>query len=122
MISWPSSAAYRIALANFAAYAVGLVLLGAIVFATTHLVFSRQLDGMVTDESQELQRSFANGGEQELAKEIAAREASKSARKMGYAVFAPDGRRLYGSLQAPRPPTGHHSIIFHELEIGRAHV
>ena len=73
MISWPSSAAYRIALANFAAYAVGLVLLGAIVFATTHLVFSRQLDGMVTDESQELQRSFANGGEQELAKEIAAR-------------------------------------------------
>jgi len=119
VISWPSSAAYRIALANFAAYAVGLVLLGAIVFATTHLVFSRQLDGMVTDESQELQRSFANGGEQELAKEIAAREASKSARKMGYAVFAPDGRRLYGSLQAPRPPTGHHSIIFHDPVEGK---
>jgi len=114
MTKWWLSAAYRIAFANFAVYALGLAILTAVVLATTHIAFSRQLDGMVSDESEELQHSFAAGGEQQLAREIAAREASTSTSRMNYAVFAPDGRRIYGSLQTARPALGLHPIDFYD--------
>ena len=49
MASRQSSAAYRIAFLNFGAYAIGLALLGAVVFAVMHQAFTRQLDGMVSE-------------------------------------------------------------------------
>ena len=119
MRNWRSSAAYRIAFANFAVYALGLAIVGALVFAATHIAFSRQLDGMVSDEAQELQRIYSAGGQQQLAREIAAREASSSSSRMIYGVFAPDGRRIYGSLQARRPPTGLRSISFYDPGEGK---
>jgi hypothetical protein len=118
MAKWWTSAAYRIAFANFAAYAAGLAILAAVVLATTQLAFSRQLDGMVSDEAHELQRSFAAGGEQQLARDIAAREASTSTSRMNYAVFTPEGRRIYGSLEAKRPATGLHTIHFYDPDEG----
>lgn len=112
MRKWRSSAAYRIAFLNFGAYAVGLAILGAIVFGVMHVAFSRQLDSMIADEARTLVDEYRAGGNGELAEAIAAREASTSATRMLYAVVAPDGRRLYGSVNVGRPNVGLHEIEF----------
>lgn len=114
MRSWRSSAAYRISFTNFAASAAGLVLLGIIVFAIMHLAFARQLDSMVSDEAQTIRDEYSRGGDQELARAIAAREASNSSTRMLYAVFDPSGRRIYGSLNTSRPSPGLHPVSFYD--------
>lgn len=118
MRSWRSSAAYRIAFINFGAYSAGLALLGILVFAVMHIAFSRQLDSMVLDESRMLQSEYASGGDGELADAIAERETQHSPTQMLYAVFAPDGRRLHGTLDTRRPALGHHSITFNDAQEG----
>jgi len=118
MRRWRTSAAYRIAFINFGAYAAGLALLGAIVFALMHVAFSRQLDSMVSDEAQTLQGEFASGGDGELAEAIAQRETLHSPTRMIYGVFTRDGRRIHGSLQTQRPKLGIHPIIFQDPREG----
>src|SRR4051812_30668206 len=118
MRRWRSSAAYRIAFINFGAYAAGLALLGIIVFGVMHVAFSRQLDSMVSDEARTLQDEYSSGGDGELAEAIAVREASRSPTRMLYAVFAPDGRRIHGSLDSARPPIGRHPILFRDPNEG----
>ena len=49
MRSWRRSAAYRIAFANFIIFAVGLALLGLVVFGVMHVAFVGQLDATVSD-------------------------------------------------------------------------
>jgi signal transduction histidine kinase len=110
MRSWRRSAAYRIAFANFAAYAVGIAVLGAVVFGVIHVAFTRQLDAMVADEAQTLAGEFRSGGMTELNEAIAEREVASN--RMLYAIFAPDGRRISGSLQAAKPPLGTREIQF----------
>lgn len=112
MRKWWSSAAYRIAFINFAAYTAGLALLGVVVFTAMHIAFTRQLDSTIKESARILQNEYAAGGNQELAEEISVRERSKSPTRMLYGVFAPDGRRIYGSLVIKRPPLGYHQIIF----------
>ena len=118
MHKWWSSAAYRIAFIAFAAYSAGLALLGIIVFAAMHIEFGRQLDGTVSSEARALQDEYSRGGNIELAREIAEREAPSSPTNMLYAVFAPDGRRLYGSLLTKRPRPGLHPIRFLDPDDG----
>lgn len=118
MGKWRSSAAYRIAFIAFAAYSLGLALLGVIVFAAMHVAFGRQLDATVSGEAHTLQDEYARGGNVELAKEIAEREAPSSSTDMLYAVFAPDGRRLYGSMLTTRPKLGVHPIWFRDPQEG----
>jgi signal transduction histidine kinase len=103
MRSWRSSAAYRIAFVNFGAYAIGLALLGSIIFALTHISLTRQLDSMLLDEAATLTSEYHSGANRELGEAIAERESSASATRMLYAVFAPDGRRIYGSFTGQRP-------------------
>jgi len=110
--SWRSSAAYRIAFANFGAYAIGLALLGVVVFFAMHIAFTRQLDATISDELGTLVDEYRGGGERELVEAIAEREQSASRTRMLYAVFAPDGRRLHGSMQTTRPRLGLHDITF----------
>jgi len=112
MLKWRSSAAYRIAFLNFGAYAVGLAILGTVVFGVMHVAFSHQLDSMITDEARTLVDEFRAGGNGELAEAIATRESSTSATRMLYAVHTPDGRRLYGSFSVHRPETGLREIEF----------
>ena len=103
MRNWRSSAAYRIAFANFGAYAIGLALLGATIFALTHISLTRQLDSMLSDEAATLASEYHSGSNRELGEAIDERELSGSATRMLYAVFAPDGRRIYGSFTGQRP-------------------
>ena len=120
MRNWQRSAAHRIALANFVTFAVGLALLGAVVFAAMHVAFVRQLDAMVSDEAQTLVDEYNSGGAGELKEAIAVRESSRSPTRMLYAVFTPDGRRIAGSLATRRPTRlGLHDIVFIDPKEGR---
>lgn len=110
MAEWRRSAAYRIALLNFAAWAVWLAILGLVIFAAMHIAFTRQLDSMLADEAGTLVEEYRSGGTQELGESIAERESARSSSPMLYAVFARDGRRLHGSLRTARPPLGIHDI------------
>jgi signal transduction histidine kinase len=116
MRNWRRSAAYRIAFANFAAYAIGIALLGTVVFAVMHAAFSRQLDSMISDEARSLAGEYRSGGRRELGEAISEREASSN--RMLYAVFAPDGRRIYGSFRTTRQPLGLRKIEFVDPDEG----
>lgn len=113
-----SSAAYRIAFANFGVSAVGLALLGLVVFAIMHVAFTRQLDAMISDEARTLVDERGSGGPRELAEAIAEREKSRSPTRMLYALFALDGRRIAGTLRTSRPPLGVHDITFIDPRTG----
>lgn len=112
MPSWRSSAAYRIAFVNFAAFVICLAIIGMIVFEAMHVAFMHQLDGQLRDEAQTLIEEYRTDGSAELRDNIIQRDSIKSPDRMLYAVFAPDGRRLYGSLDAARPSPGLHNISF----------
>lgn len=112
MPSWRSSAAYRIAFVNFAAFVICLAIIGVIVFEAMHVAFMHQLDGQLRDEAQTLIEEYRTDGSAELRDNIIQRDSIKSPDRMLYAVFAPDGRRLYGSLNAARPGPGFHNISF----------
>jgi len=119
MRRWRASAAYRIAFVNFVAFALGLAILGAIVFAAMHVAFTRQLDGQVRDEAQTLADEYRTDGGAELQDSISQREAIRSPDRMLYAVFDQNGRRLYGSLNTSRPELGLHDISFRDPQEGR---
>ena len=112
--SWRSSAAYRIAFAHFAAYALAIAALGIVIFVVMHIAFSRQLNSMVSDEARSLAQAYRSGGRIALAAEIAEREESAAPTRMLYAVFSHDGRRVMGSLRAQSPPPGLHQINFED--------
>ena len=116
--SWRRSAAYRIAIANFLIFAVGLALLGLVVFAAMHIAFVRQLDATVSDEAQTLVDEYRAGGLRELDEAIAVREASHSPTRLLYAVFTPDGARIAGTLRTRRPELGVHDIVFIDPDEG----
>lgn len=112
MRKWRSSAAYRIAFTSLLAFAAGLALLGVVVFAAMHIAFIGQLDSMISDEAQTLADEYKVGGSRELREAIAEREMVRSPTRMLYAVYAPDGRRVAGSLNSARPSLGIHDIKF----------
>lgn len=112
MTKWRASAAYRLAFTNLAALLLGLVVLGTVVFFAMHFAFTRQLDAMITDETRTLVDEYHADGAGEMGEAIAEREKSRSPERLMYAVFAPDGRRLYGSLEARRPALGLHDLQF----------
>src|SRR5947209_6456194 len=112
MRKWRASAAYRIAFSNLAAFLLGLVVLGSLVFLAMHVAFTRQLDATISDEARTLVDEYHADGEREMRDAIAEREASRSPQRLMYAVFAPDGRRIYGSLQTSRPSLGVHDLQF----------
>lgn len=112
MPKWRSSSASRIAFSALGVLLVGLGILGAVVFAATHVAFRRQLDATISEESRTLVDEYHSDGEDELRQAIADREASKSPERLMYAVFSSNGQRIYGSLVTGRPPLGMHDIEF----------
>lgn len=112
MASRRTSAAYRIAFANFGAVTIALALLGLVVFWAMHFAFTRQLDASIADEAQTLAVEYHRDGRSEFVNAIAEREATRSPNRLLYAVYARDGQRLYGSLRAARPPPGWHDFAF----------
>ena len=110
MRNWRRSAAYRIAFVNFGAYAIGLALLGAVVFAVIHAAFTRQLDAMVTDDAQTL------AGEFSVRRHDRAQRSDRSSARprqpdalCGFRARRPP---ISGSLQSAKPPLGVREIGF----------
>ncbi|MEG3155843.1 sensor histidine kinase [Sphingomonas sp. RB1R13] len=95
-----------------------MALLGVVVFWAMHVAFTRQLDATVADEVQTLVAEYRSDGGSELADAIAQRELSRSPGRLLYAVFAPNGRRIYGSLKTSRPSLGVHDIAFNDPSEG----
>lgn len=119
-----SSAAYRIAFAYAAAFAVGIALLGAAVFYAIHLSFVRELDTGLTEEASALREEYSSGGNTELAEAIAKREAADPRDLSAYGVFSATGVRLYGSIDAKMPRLGFADIAIRDHrgrpDIGRS--
>ena len=113
-----SSAAYRIALINFCAFAIGLAILGLVVLQVMHVAFTRELDNRLQDEAQTLASEYRSDDPGDLGEAISQREAIQGPNRMLYAVFAPNGRRLFGSLTTARPQLGRHDITFIDPQEG----
>jgi signal transduction histidine kinase len=107
-----NSAAYRIAFVYSAAIAIGIALLGTVIFWAMHIAFTRQLDAIITDEAQTLRLEYRANEPAELADAITQRERLGRSAGLHYAVFEPDGRRAMGSLNAAMPELGMHDIPF----------
>lgn len=116
--SWRSSAAYRIAFANFAAYALAIAVLGIVIFVVMHIAFARQLNSMVSDEAKSLADVYRTRGAGALSSEIGEREESAAPTRMLYAVFSHDGRRIMGSLRTKPQSAGLHPIEFEDPHEG----
>lgn len=98
MPSRRTSAAYRIAFAYAAAFALGIAILGTIIFYAMHASIVRELDGNLSQKSSALLEEYRNGGLAELAEAIDRRESIGGRELNRFAVFDPTGRRLYGNL------------------------
>jgi signal transduction histidine kinase len=109
------SAAYRIAFAYSAAFALAMAALGLTVFWAMHVAFTSQLDAVLTAEASTLAAEYRSDGEGELADSVALREAAGSSERLLYALYAPDGRRVHGTLAAARPAPGLGDIADVEL-------
>ena len=124
MPKFQSSAAYCIAFAYAAAFAVGIALLGAAVFYAIHLSFVRELDTGLTEEASALREEYSSGGNTELAEAIAKREAADPRDLSAYGVFSATGVRLYGSIDAKMPRLGFADIAIRDHQgrpdIGRS--
>lgn len=108
------SAAYRIAFTYSAAFALAIVLLGALVFVAADAAFRRQQDAALAEEAAELTRTYRSEGLGELVEAIQTRSGGSGIASFGYALFDPDGRRRAGALDAALPPAGLHDVTFRD--------
>ncbi|MGN6621196.1 MAG: ATP-binding protein [Sphingomonas sp.] len=112
MIRPLGSAAYRIAFTYSAAFALAIVLLGAIVYIAADADFRHQQDVGLTAEARDLGVSYREEGLTDLAETIATREQSSATNGYGYGLFDRGGRRIAGALRTRRPPAGFGTITF----------
>jgi signal transduction histidine kinase len=109
------SAAYRIAFAYSAAFALAIALLGLTIFWSMHLAFTRQLDAVLLDDASTLDMEYRSDGSGELIGAITQRETAGFSQRLLYALYAPDGRRVHGALVATRPAPGLQDIADADL-------
>ena len=114
MLKVRSSAAYRIAFAYSAAFALAVVLLGFTMYLVADADFRRQQDGLVRQEAANLAQEYDEGGLPDIASAIATREAGSSIKAFGYALFDRSGRRIAGALDTARPAHGLGTIVFRD--------
>ncbi|MEO6579785.1 MAG: HAMP domain-containing sensor histidine kinase [Sphingomicrobium sp.] len=107
-----NSAAYRIAFVYSAAIAVGIAVLGLIVYWAMHVAFTRQLDATIQDEADTMILEYHDGGSAELATAIKDHERLITNEQLYYAVFQADGRRSFGSLHTKMPAAGFSDVSF----------
>lgn len=121
-----ASAAYRISFAYAAAFALGVALLGAVVFYAIHISFVRELDTALAEEVSALREEYRSGGKIELDEAIAKRQAVDSGDLRAFGVFSSAGQLLYGNFPGKMPAAGLSDIDLKDRagrpDIGRAFV
>jgi len=115
-----NSAARRIALVAFVAYALTILLLGFAVYGATHAAFSRQIDLNVEQATSALLAEYRDDGLAGLSRTIALRKAPGPI-SLGIALFGPDGRQLAGDLATTAPAPGWQHITFLDPLEGQDH-
>lgn len=111
MRAMPRSAANRIALVTFIAYALALLVLGAAVFVATHAAFSRQLDSNIEQTANALRGEYRDDGIKGVTEAVNQLHGPGPI-SLGTALFAPDGRRIAGTLKTEMPAPGWQQIVF----------
>ncbi|CCA92531.1 HAMP domain-containing sensor histidine kinase [Novosphingobium sp. PP1Y] len=106
-----NSAAYRIAFASSLAFALATALIGIAVFYAAHAAFVRQMESSVDQASIGIIAELRDEGVRGVLEAVHNREAG-GPDALGYAVFAPSGTRVEGSLDTPMPETGWRDIVF----------
>lgn len=106
-----NSAAYRIAFASSLAFALATLLLGIAVFYAAHAAFARQMETAIEQASHDIVEEMRDEGFAGVMEIVHGRQTVGS-EAIGYAVFAPDGQRLPGSLDMPMPPPGWSDVVF----------
>lgn len=107
----PRSAARRIALIGFVAYAAAMLLLGIAVFAATHAAFVRQLDTSIEQATKSLLSEYRDDGIRGLGEAIA-QQHGPGPIALGSVLFSPDGRRIAGNIDTAMPKPGWQHIVF----------
>lgn len=107
----PRSAARRIALIGFLAYALATVVLGVAVFFATHAAFSRQMDSNIEQASEALLTEYRSDGLKGVT-EAMSQQRGPGPISLGTALFAPDGHRMAGNLDTRMPQPGWQRIRF----------
>jgi signal transduction histidine kinase len=108
------SAAYRIAIVYAAAFAVAVLVLGVGVYWAADRALRAQFDDRIAAEVSSLVSEYRSEGSASLRMVIARRETSRATNDLGYALYATDGRRIGGLLDAPRPKPGWQSLVFRD--------
>ncbi len=106
------SAAYRIAFATAAAFALTILVLGGAVYWIAHNEFLRQQDRGLADESADLARVARDGGQAGVERALAARGRDRPLNIYGYALFDEAGQRVAGDMRTARPGSGVQTVTF----------
>jgi signal transduction histidine kinase len=107
----PRSAARRIALVAFLAYAAAMLLLGSAVYWATHAAFARQIDSSIEQATTALLAEYRDDGVRGVSEALAAQHAPGPI-ALGTALFDPDGHRIAGNLDTKAPVPGWRRIVF----------
>jgi len=107
----PRSAARRIALVAFLAYAAAMLLLGSAVYWATHAAFARQIDSSIEQASTALLAEYRDDGVRGISEALTAPHGPGPI-ALGTALFNRDGHRVAGNLDTQMPAPGWQRIVF----------
>ena len=111
MKGFTRSAAYRIAFAYSAAFALAILVLGTAVYFAADHEFRRQRDVAISAEAD---RVAGLGRLAAVAREVEMRSRTRGREAFLYALFDPHGRRVAGQLEADAPEPGRADIVFQD--------
>ena len=109
-----ATASFRLAALYAALFAGSIVVLGAVVFWTTHSVLDQQVRNRIATEVSTLQAGFRAGGIDALVAAVRDRDRASSA--LDYRVQNAVGKRLAGHL--PSPGDGRGWIMLQARDVG----
>lgn len=107
------SAANRIALWGWLAYAAATLLLGVGVYAATHLAFARQIDARIMQATEALLIEYRDDGIRGVQSALDQQGRTRPI-GLGTALFDGNGARIAGNLAIPLAAPGWRNIVFED--------
>jgi signal transduction histidine kinase len=104
------TANFRLALSYAAVFSLSVFLLGVIVFYGVRSTLEQQLRGQIDAEVGQLLVDYRDDGLEELRHDIRERIEDNPSRRLRYALWNPEGRRVFDPLPTPRAPDGWYRV------------
>jgi signal transduction histidine kinase len=108
------STSLRLAVVYTAAFAVAVILLGAITLLTTRATLEKQFDARIHAEAAALTDEFQTEGLSGVVQAVQERDRTRG--ELHYGLGAPDGRPLAGRLAQLNSPAGWSNAIMQRLD------